>query len=147
MNSLATYMRQFTHKIELLPTPFLQSTLECSLESSALAMLTLVHHIIFVFPAFTLRLLFHPRNRLITFLISTTTSFQMAANMTVKLKKVQISPTKQQPKFWYTNLLTSFHNAIKYGTILDRSLSTLRCLGMGIPHKCNLEVERKLLSK
>ena len=55
MSPLATDIRQFTHKIELLPTPFLQ-TLGCPLESSASAMLTLNH--IFVFPAFTLRLFF-----------------------------------------------------------------------------------------
>ena len=74
------------------------------------------------------------KNRLVTFLILKELPFQDGDQCGRQIgKNINISNQKQTKisKFHYTNLLTSFHNAMKYGTTLNRSLSTLRCLWHG----------------
>ena len=74
------------------------------------------------------------KNRLVTFLILKELPFQDGDQYGRQIgKNINISNQKQTKilKFYYINLLTSFHNAMKYGTTLKRSLSTLRCLRHG----------------
>ena len=116
VNPLANCIRHSTHKIELSPTPFLQTPQGCSLESSASDMLTL-HHMIFVFPAFTLRLFFSNWSH-----FNFDNNFLSEGGQYNRKIRKNINISIQKPtkilKFYYTNLLTSFHNAMKlYGRI------------------------------